>query len=483
MCMQPDAENTSEDCLFLNIWTPTTNTSARLPVRVFIHGGAYYTGSGSDIYHGGCQIANDSNVVAVTINYRLGVLGFLALPGLEDSTAGGTTGTWGLLDQRMALRWIQDNIRAFGGDPAKVMITGESAGAFSVLLHTMMPGGQATGSSKSLFYAAAPVSGSLDVFSVDFLKDAYNKGRVVAEAVGCAATLTMAQRRDCLLRAPASKIISAQSAVQPYAHVLPAIDGKQLPKHPLRLMQEGAMNKVPMLFGLMKNEGIQFAVDHTGGNFAINQTEMLAALKKEVFVPSAFVTRLYSQYNDQYYGSWFAALTVAITEGTFWCPTYRAARQFARHSSSLTRLYIMSAARPMSGCIYNAIFGQEAGGLAEAELADAFHSYDIPVSFMVPHLAPGACGWTEPEFELSSFLSGILSNFAANRTPLPPRSTSLNRTLVRGVSWPAWSSTNQQVLMLDWGKPSFEPANTLLGSACKLWDDILEYNIKRGSNY
>ena len=125
------ATGDSEDCLFLNIWTPraAVERDKRLPVMVFIHGGYFVFGAGSLPLYDGSYLAASGDVVVVTLNYRLGALGFLAVPEL------GLTGNYGILDQRLALRWVAENIAAFGGDPRKVTIFGESAGAMSVGLH------------------------------------------------------------------------------------------------------------------------------------------------------------------------------------------------------------------------------------------------------------------------------------------------------------------------------------------------------------
>jgi carboxylesterase type B len=133
VCPQDGATDDSEDCLFLNIWTPRAavegERDGRLPVMVFIHGGYFVFGAGSLPAYDGAYLAASGNVVVVTLNYRLGSLGFLSVPEL------GLTGNYGILDQRMALRWVAENIAAFGGDPRKVTIFGESAGAMSVGLH------------------------------------------------------------------------------------------------------------------------------------------------------------------------------------------------------------------------------------------------------------------------------------------------------------------------------------------------------------
>ncbi len=151
-CIQdPDSDpergaNTAEDCLNLNVWTPPVSEEKR-PVMVWIHGGAFAGGS-SGIYDAG-RLAARGDIVVVTINYRLGTLGFLAHPALGG---GGDVGNYGLADQQAALRWVRDNIADFGGDPEKVAVAGESAGGMSVCDHLVSPG------SAGLFRAAILMS-------------------------------------------------------------------------------------------------------------------------------------------------------------------------------------------------------------------------------------------------------------------------------------------------------------------------------------
>ena len=152
MCIQDvsndvDGRRTSEDCLTLNVWTPPPSDEPR-PVMVWIHGGSFVNGSG-DIYNAR-RLASRGDIVVVTINYRLGALGFLAHPALGPA---GDVGNYGLADQQAALRWVHDNIAGFGGDPSKVTIAGESAGGMSVCDHLVAPG------SEGLFSAAIIQSG------------------------------------------------------------------------------------------------------------------------------------------------------------------------------------------------------------------------------------------------------------------------------------------------------------------------------------
>ena len=136
----------SEDCLFLNIYAPDTPDKA-LPVMVWIHGGTFLVGSGSQ--YDGRELAERGHLILVTINYRLGPFGFLVNRSLDGADPGQLSGNYGLLDQQAALRWVKDNIEAFGGDPGKVTVAGESAGAISIGLQLVSPGAVGSSSARS----------------------------------------------------------------------------------------------------------------------------------------------------------------------------------------------------------------------------------------------------------------------------------------------------------------------------------------------
>lgn len=142
----------SEDCLYLNIWTPTQGADEKLPVMVFFYGGGFKEVAGSMPAYNGTTLAQ-KGVVVVTANYRLGALGFLAHPGLDNESAHNVSGNYGILDQQAALAWVQENIDQFGGDPSRVTIFGQSAGGESVLIHLVSP------ESKGLFSRAIVESG------------------------------------------------------------------------------------------------------------------------------------------------------------------------------------------------------------------------------------------------------------------------------------------------------------------------------------
>jgi para-nitrobenzyl esterase len=129
--LEADNPNMSEDCLYLNVWTPNARSDAKLPVLFWIHGGEFWAGSGTEARYNGAKLAARGAVV-VTINHRLGVFGFLSHPELSAEGAHGTSGNYGLLDQIAALKWTRDNVAAFGGDPDNITVGGESAGSCSV---------------------------------------------------------------------------------------------------------------------------------------------------------------------------------------------------------------------------------------------------------------------------------------------------------------------------------------------------------------
>eukprot|EP01138_Halocafeteria_seosinensis_P005113 gb/GECG01005227.1/.p1 GENE.gb/GECG01005227.1/~~gb/GECG01005227.1/.p1 ORF type:complete len:659 (+),score=69.35 gb/GECG01005227.1/:1-1977(+) len=172
----------NEDCLYLHLWAPANATKeSKLPVMFWIFGGGYVLGDGDEFgFYDGTHLANKHNVIVVAPNYRLNSLGFLALPELKNESEHGSTGNLALFDQRLAMKWVQQNINEFGGDPARVAIFGESAGGFSVCWHLGSP------ASSGLFHAAIMESGTCD--APQFFQSysyATSFGEKFAESVGC----------------------------------------------------------------------------------------------------------------------------------------------------------------------------------------------------------------------------------------------------------------------------------------------------------
>ncbi len=246
------SEPHSEDCLSLNVWTPDlpetpTHTSGQgRPVMVFIHGGGFTSGSGSVFLYRGGNLVRNGDAVVVTINYRLGALGFLGHRALADQD--GLVGNWGIHDQLAALAWVRDNIVAFGGDADNVTIFGESAGGFSVA--TLLGTPAATG----LFRRAVVQSGGVHVHSVD---ESERSAERLAAVLGIASC-----DRASLERIPASELVAATEEIgkrRPDPGMiplpfLPVVDGALLPEHPLAAVANGSSAGIDLLIGTNRDE-------------------------------------------------------------------------------------------------------------------------------------------------------------------------------------------------------------------------------------
>jgi para-nitrobenzyl esterase len=255
-CPQPGSTGSpqSEDCLFLNVWVPSNVTaSAKLPVYFYIHGGSLVSGAGS-VWDPSAMVAQ-SNIIVVTINYRLGALGWLVEPGLIATTANtsqnvGDGGNYGLMDQQYAMQWVQKNIAAFGGDPTKVTIGGESAGGLSVTSNLT-----STNTAKGLFRGAIIESGAYMLHSV-LSQTNYEAtfGPGFDSALGC----TQPNDAACLRAATVSQILAAQSATFGGNGIGPDFDNKMLPNSLISAFTNGAFFQVPVLQGTNLNEGRLF---------------------------------------------------------------------------------------------------------------------------------------------------------------------------------------------------------------------------------
>lgn len=232
----------SEDCLFLNIWAPADARNA--PVLVWIHGGSLVSGAGSEAAYNGTRLAQQG-VILVTINYRLGALGYLALPGLSAETREGVSGNYGLLDQVEALRWVNRNIAAFGGDPNNVTIAGESAGALSVMYL------MATPFARGLFHKA--IAQSAYMVTAPELRGNTYPSFPAAEAVGMwlAGQLRAGSVED--LRAMSAEAIVNRTASTGY-FPFPTIDGHVLPRQLVDVFDSSQQARVPILAGFNAGE-------------------------------------------------------------------------------------------------------------------------------------------------------------------------------------------------------------------------------------
>ncbi|KAL7751142.1 hypothetical protein RI367_003346 [Sorochytrium milnesiophthora] len=310
----------SEDCLSLNVYAPAQiPQGAALPVRVFIHGGGYVSGSAAFAPYNGCNAAADTNSIIVVPQYRLGALGFLAHRAVGS-------GNYGLMDQQLALRWVQNNIASFGGDPKKVGIYGESAGGGSVVLQ--MVAANATGLFNSV------VAESEIVTEVQPLKVAQQFADAIAQKLNCtgdgaAACLRNASTADILTAsnfAPSNKV---SDILRPgTAGFNPVLDGNLLTQQPANAWAQGAFTNVSVLAGTNTDEARLFVPPPTNITFD-NYTSFIAGSVPPALIPN--VTALYPAVPSVPITAYLAIVQM-VTDRAFACPTRHLLR--AMHNAS-----------------------------------------------------------------------------------------------------------------------------------------------------
>jgi para-nitrobenzyl esterase len=337
-CPQPGAREASEDCLYLNVYSPTLDSAARLPVMVFIHGGSFVTGSGGINLYDGAALVRQQQVVVVTINYRLGQLGFLAHPALSAQDPHGSSGNYGLLDQQAALRWVARNAAAFGGDAGNVTVWGESAGATSVCAHLVSP------LAAGLFQRAIAESGNCAGLTRPLVGDdpvlglsgGFATGIALANAAGCGGD---ADAAACLRARSPEQLMAALPASIDGTHggvFSPVVDGWVLPESGPSALAAGRFAAVPLLTGVNRDEGTLFAAAFG----IVTAADYAAALR--ALLPS-HATEVLALYPVSRYRSPRDAFAAFATDYAFACPARAlvatvAARQQHTYLYEFTRL-------------------------------------------------------------------------------------------------------------------------------------------------
>ncbi|MGH7142503.1 MAG: carboxylesterase/lipase family protein [Planctomycetota bacterium] len=451
-CVQPEAllgkDNSpqSEDCLYLNLWTPAKTSGDNLPVMVWIHGGGYTTGSGSTPLYDGVHLA-EHGVILVSFNYRLGPFGYFAHPLLSKESPHDVSGNYGSLDQIAALQWVHKNIAAFGGDPGCVTIFGESAGAASVTRLMVSP------LAKGLFQRAIAESGG--PFGRNrHLKDTAN-GQPSMESVGVdiAKKLGCADAPDVLaaLRAvPADNLLAAADPQQGLfgkgIHWGPVVDGYFLPADPGQMWLDGKQAPVPFMTGSNADEGTIFLRQlpiHTVLGYRL-------ALRAYMKTDFEAVLKLYPVHTDNDVRHQLAQV-VGLT--SFEVP----AREMVRCQEQLKApryLYRFTRVPNIGGVT-------SYGAFHSAELFYVFGNFIRPVK-----VEPG-------DTALSQAIMTYWTHFAKFGNPNPPDAD------VAGVgpgpgpelpAWPAYSAQDDRCLELG---DKIEPLAGLDKAACDLGHERL----------
>jgi para-nitrobenzyl esterase len=426
----------NENCLTLNVWAPSErlgNTNARRPVFFFIHGGGNSIGSSSEMLAGGAatyrgdRLASVADAIVVTANYRLGPLGYLTHPQLDAETAQGTSGNYGTLDLIAALRWVRDHIANFGGDPARVLVFGQSAGGVNTCMLLASP------LAAGLLHAAAILSGGCPGQS---RADADAATESLATKSGCAAAadvLSCLRSRGAeeLLRAD-PPIISVSGAQAPWQ---PHTDGYALPAAPLAIFNAGGQNRVPVM--------VSVTADETSRDIPMSLTEpQFVATVNSLFGASA--PQVLAQYPvAQFGGSAWRAHTQLTTDAKFVCP----ARRFSR-----------ALARTQQEPVFRALFAETIDA-PNLSAFGAFHGAEI--LFVFDNL--DVAGYQAPASEraLATAMQGYIARFATARDP----------NGLGAVAWPQYDGSADNYLVLEGG--NIRPEAGLRTARCDFWDQLL----------
>ena len=417
-CPQPPSTEVppgpfSEDCLYLNVSTPTLRggDKAGLPVLVWIHGGGLTVDAGRN--YDPAKLAADG-VVAVTINYRLGRLGFLAHPALA-SRPGGPAGNYGLMDQQAALRWVQDNIARFGGDPGNVTIAGQSAGGLSVLAQMVSPG------ARGLFSKAIIQSGSF-ALNQQPLATAEAAGEAFATQAGCPD-----QTAACLRHLPVSALVSPTYVVIPGV-----VDGKVLTEPIGTALAAGRFARVPVLngtnheeerifvsVGLTVSQGTDVPIADlpiTPGNYQANIAVALG-------VTATRAAEIAAEYPLTAYPFPWVAFSTAVGDASFACPALQINQETSQRAPAYAYEFNDDNAPP-----------NFTGPLLPPPVAT--HESELQYLFDLPnaqHPAPLSSG----QQALAASMQAAWANFAATGNPT-----------TKTLPWPAFNSASTRMLSL-----------------------------------
>lgn len=341
----------SEDCLYLNVFAPEPMPGEQetldYPVMVWIHGGGYAYGGAHDSELDGTQLADMANVVVVTIQYRLDVFGFLGAESLRSRSSDNSTGNWAMQDQRMALRWVKENIGAFRGNASQITLFGESAGAGGVSNHVAMP------KSWGLFDTAIMQSGGFQRWVAKPLAWAQKNFDALLKSIACndVECLVGKSTAELLEHAEGQRLPSTDS--WDGCQWSPVIDGVELKAHPYELVLKGeVVPDVPLILGSTADEGTSFiGYNRTGDDPDAPEYDMTAAEFKKwaarIFGQNvtARIEELYPVGNGQHKDHFIAAENV-VSDYMMWCPVRRIARAHAASKSggraNTTFVYIFS---------------------------------------------------------------------------------------------------------------------------------------------
>ncbi|NP_001385000.1 neuroligin-4, Y-linked isoform X2 [Gallus gallus] len=424
-------QDQNEDCLYLNIYVPTEDDihdqNNKKPVMVYIHGGSYMEGTGNMI--DGSILASYGNVIVVTLNYRLGVLGFLST---GDQAA---KGNYGLLDQIQALRWIEENIGSFGGDPKRVTIFGSGAGASCVSLLTL------SHYSEGLFQKAIIQSGTaLSSWAVNYQPAKYT--RILADKVGCD-MLDTTDLVECLRNKNYKELI--QQTITPATYHIafgPVIDGDVIPDDPQILMEQGEFLNYDIMLGVNQGEGLKFVdgiVDNEDGvspndfDFSVsNFVDNLYGYPEGKDTLRETIKFMYTDWADKENPETRRKTLVALFTDHQWVAPAVATADLHAQYGSPTYFYA---------------FYHHCQSEMKPSWADSAHGDEVPYVFGIPMIGPTElfnCNFSKNDVMLSAVVMTYWTNFAKTGDPNQPvpQDTKFIHTKPNRFEEVAWSKYN-----------------------------------------
>lgn len=407
----PDDRSVSEDCLFLNVYRPAEDQVHHpLPVMVWIHGGSNIDGSGKD--YDPTAMVKQNSIIVVTINYRLGVFGFLPVPFKKESN-GSESGNFALMDQQAALRWVQKNIAAFGGDPEKVTVAGESAGAFDICSQLASP--QAAGLFQQVVLESYDCTQATRA-------TAYSNLQKIASNLRCEQT-DPSRLGTCLMSQTTRALLDASEDISSFGAY---VDRDILPVQPEIAIATGNWNRVPVLLGSNQDESalVTFGVLERQKKWPLDQPSYVNILKG-AFPTSA--TEVETEYDSSEYPTPFSALSGIYTDTNdqVGCDESRQADILAKATS-----------------VYR------------YEFADPNTPVQLPLIKRYGHLSLGAyhSGELQYLFKVDSFSGPLTSQQHALATRMDSYWAAFiksGKPIVNGDGWPTYSSEDKTFLVLS----------------------------------
>jgi para-nitrobenzyl esterase len=378
---EPPPIDRSEDCLYLNIWSPNWPPAGAKPVLVWMHGGGNVGGSGSDPYYDGESLSHHG-VVVVTINYRLGPFGFLAHPALTNESDHHSSGNFGIWDELAAFRWVHENIARFGGDPERVAAFGESAGGWDAGMMMSSPFG------KGLFQRVISQSGSIVGYPMTSLADAEKIGQNVTEALKIPFDDRTLER---MRQASPEELMKAWTEVHgAHANAPLVIDGWLVPKNPAEVFENGNELPADLIIGIMGNE---FAAP-----LDLDRTGLRKAMQERY---GSLAPRAMALYNVDGTGNLGGTWSQWQRDDFMGCPSEKMA---TLHTANGNKAFMY-------------LFSRGVPGKGKGDIG-AFHLLDVSFTFRTFEM-PGF-DWLsfEPaDYMLSEFLQRYWAHFAATGNP------------------------------------------------------------------